>query len=168
MATLPGIAQIAQAWHASPLRRRYETLERRERVLLKAGSVLIGAAVLWLAAIQPTLDYREGGIGRLQREGASLAWMTANRPFAEARRDAGEGAPQAQLSTINRSAGEFDLPLRRIQPDGDGFVVHIESRPFASIIAWMETLETQHGIRIVNLSIDADKPGQVNARLTLR
>ena len=150
------------------MRRRYEALERRERMLLKVGVALIAATVLWLAAIQPTLDYREGAVNRLQREGASLAWMTANRSFAEARRDAGEGAPQAQLSTINRSAGEFDLPLRRIQPDGDGFVVHIESRPFASVIGWMEALETQHGIRVVNVSIDADKPGQVNARLTLR
>lgn len=168
MASLPGIAQVVQAWNASSLRRRYEALDRRERVLLKAGSVLIGAAVLWLAAIQPTLDYRAGAIGRLQREGASLGWMTANRALAEARRDAGDGAPQAQLSTINRSAGEFGLPLRRIQPDGDGFVVHVEARPFASVIAWMEALETQHGIRVVNVSIDADKPGQVNARLTLR
>lgn len=157
-----------QAWRASSLLRRYESLERRERVLLKAGSALIGTVVLWIGAIQPTLDYRESAVSRLQREGASLAWMTANRPFAEARRDAGEGVPQAQLSTINRSAGEFDLPLRRIQPDGDGFVVHIESRPFGSVIAWMETLETQHGIRVVNASIDADKPGYVNARLTLR
>ena len=168
MAPLPGVAQVTQAWHASSMRRRYEALERRERVLLKAGAALIGATVLWLAAIQPILDYREGAVSRLQREGASLAWMTTNRPFAEARRDAGEGVAQAQLSTINRSAGDYDLPLRRIQPDGDGFVVHIESRPFASVIAWMETLETQHGIRVVNVSIDADKPGQVNARLTLR
>lgn len=168
MASLPGIAQVAAAWQASSIRRRYEALERRERTLLKVGCALVAAVVLWLAVIQPTLDYRAGAISRLQREGASLAWMTANRPFAEARRDAGEGAPQAQLSTINRSAGEFDLPLRRIQPDGDGFVVHIESRPFAAIIAWMETLETKHGIRVVNASIDADKPGQVNARLTLR
>lgn len=168
MASLPGVSDVAQAWAASPMRRRYEALERREKMLLKVGSALIGATVLCLTAIQPTLDYREGAVSRLQREGASLAWMTANRSFAEARRDAGEGAPQAQLSTINRSAGEFDLPLRRIQPDGDGFVVHVESRPFASVIAWMEALETQHGIRVVNVSIDADKPGQVNARLTLR
>ena len=168
MPSLPGRSQIAEAWHASSLGRRYQTLERRERVLLNAGSALIGAVLLWLAAIQPTLDYRTDAMGRLQREGASLTWMTSNRPFAEARRDAGESAPQAQLSTINRSAGEYDLPLRRIQPDGDGFVVHIESRPFASVIAWMETLETQHGIQVVNASIDADKPGQVNARLTLR
>lgn len=168
MASIPGTTQIVQAWRSSSLGRRYESLERRERVLLKAGSALIGAAMLWLATIQPTLDYRTSAVSRLQREGASLAWMTTNRPFAEARRDAGEGAPQAQLSTINRSAGEYDLPLRRIQPDGDGFVVHIESRPFASVIAWMETLETQHGIRVINASIDADTPGQVNARLTLR
>ncbi len=168
MASLPGMTQVAEAWHASSVRRRYEALERRERTLLKVGGALIGATALWLAAIQPTLDYRKAAVSRLQREDASLAWMTANRPFAEARQDAGEGAPQAQLSTINRSAGEFDLPLRRIQPDGDSFVVHIESRPFASVIAWMEALETQHGIRVVNVSIDADKPGQVNARLTLR
>lgn len=168
MASLPGLPQVAEAWRASSLGRRYEALERRERALLNAGSILVAATLLWLAAVQPTLDYRKGALGRLQREGASLAWMTANRSFAEARRDAGEGASQAQLSTINRSAGEYDLPLRRIQPDGDGFVVHIESRPFASVIAWMETLETQHGIQVVNASIDADKPGQVNARLTLR
>ena len=168
MASPPGIPQVALAWRASSLGRRYEALERRERVLLKAGGVLIGAVILWLAAIGPILDYRQGAVSRLQREGASLAWMTANRPFAEARRDAGQGAPQAQLSTINRSAGEFDLPLRRIQPDGDGFVVHIESRPFAAVIGWMEALETDHGIRVVNASIDADKPGRVNARLTLR
>ena len=164
---LPGADHAAELWRSSALRRRYRGLEARERRLLGLGAALVAAALVWTSVLRPALDYRQQALTRLDRETASLAWMQGNRALAVARRDAG-GGQQAQLSTINRSAGQHDIPLRRIQPDGDGFIVHVESRPFEALVRWMEALETRHGVKVVSAAVDPDQQGRVNARLTLR
>lgn len=166
-ARLPGADHAAELWRSSALRRRYRGLEPRERRLLGLGAALVAAALLWTSVVRPALDYRQQAVTRLDRETASLAWMESNRSLAVARRNAG-GGQQAQLSTINRSAGQHGIPLRRIQPDGEGFIVHVESRPFDALVRWMEALETRHGVRVVSVTVDPDGEGQVNARLTLR
>lgn len=164
---LPGTDDAAELWRSSALRRRYRALEPRERQLLGLGAALIAVALIWTAVVKPALDYRQQAVTGLDREIASLAWMESNRSLAVARQNAG-GGQQAQLSTINRSASQHDIPLRRIQPDGDGFIVHVESRPFEALVRWMEALETRHGVKVVSATVDPDEEGRVNARLTLR
>ena len=72
------------------------------------------------------------------------------------------------MSTINAAAKNFALPLRRIQPEADGFSVQIEAQLFEDVIRWSHSLQSQHGIEVVNASIDVQEPGTVNARFSVR
>ena len=72
----------------------------------------------------------------------------ANRARAAApsrHSDRAAGA-QGRLSVINAATKDFDVSLRRLQPDANGFTVQIESVPFATLTS----LEPCAGSGVVN------------------
>ena len=160
---------LSNAWQQSPLRRRYEALATRERRLVMACGAALGLA-LGYAGVSPLLDFRRDAIERHAAEESDLQWMQANRELAAApsrHSDRATGS-QARLSTINAASKEFDLPLRSLQPEADGFSVQIEGQLFDAVIRWSHALESRHGIEVVNASIDVEDPGVVNARFSVR
>ena len=158
---------IAHAWQASPLRRRLDALAPRERLLVAVCLAAVALALLYAAA-SPLIDFRQDAVARYSTEQADLSWMQANRNAAEARLHESSAAPQARLSTINAVAKELNLPLRRMQPEADGFSIQLEAQPFDRVILWTRALETRHGIEIVSASIDVHDLGVVNARFGVR
>ena len=159
---------LANAWAQSPLRRHYEALATREQRLVIACLAALGLALAY-AGVVPLLDFRSDAIERYAKEQDDLRWMKANRSLAEqARGSSGASAPQARMSTINAAAKNFTLPLRRIQPEADGFSVQIETQLFEDVLRWSHALQSQHGIEVVNASIDVQNPGTVNARFSVR
>ena len=160
---------LASAWQQSPLRRRYEALTTRERRLVIGCLAALGLALAY-AVVAPLLDFRHAAIERYATEQGDLQWMKANRALAETPSRFGERATssQARMSTINAAAKELALPLRRIQPEADGFSVQIEAQVFDDVIRWSHALESRHGVEIVNASIDVQEPGTVNARFSVR
>ncbi len=157
---------LADLWNRSPLRRRYDALAPRERLLVVACLAVLGMALLY-AVVSPLIEFRQTTVARYASEHAGLRWMRANRDAATRQRESSAGS-QARLSTINTVAKEFDLPLRRIQPEAGGFSVQIEAQSFNNVILWTHTLETRHGIEIVSASVDSHDPGVVNARFSVR
>ena len=160
---------LANAWAQSPLRRHYEALATREQRLVIACLAALGLALAY-AGVVPLLDFRSDAIERFVKEQDDLQWMKANRSLAElaSSSSGGTSAPQARMSTINAAAKNLALPLRRIQPEADGFSVQIEAQLFEDVIRWSHSLQSQHGIEVVNASIDVQEPGTVNARFSVR
>ena len=160
---------LSNAWQQSPLRRRYEALATRERRLAMACGAALGLALLY-AGVSPLLDYRRAAIERQVAEEGDLQWMQANRELAAtpSRHSDRATGSQARLSTINTAAKEFDLPLRSLQPEADGFSVQIEGQLFDAVIRWSHALESRHGIEVVSASLDVEDPGVVNARFSVR
>ena len=158
------LAALADAWQRSPLRRRFAALAPRERLLVLAGLGLIGG-LLAVRGVTALYDYRDSAVARQIAERADLQWMRANRSAA-ARSDAGAQAPS--MSIVNAAARDVELALRRIDPDGEGFSVQIEAKPFEQVLRWSHALETRHGLRIVSATIDMHEPGLVNARFRVR
>lgn len=158
-------AAIADAWQRSPLRRRYHALAPRERLLV---TVLIAVLAVALAAsvANSLRGFRADAVSRYAREQADLQWMRANRGAAGLRDGPVAGA--ASMSTVNATAKDFDLALLRIDPEGEGFRVQIEAKPFEKVLQWSHALETRHGMTITNATIDAYDPGVVNARFRIR
>lgn len=155
---------FADAWQRSPLRRRYAALAPRERLLVLAVLALLGG-LLTVRAVTALYDYRNGAVARQVAARTDLQWMRANRSVA-ARDDAGPQAPS--MSTVNAAARDVGLALRRIDPDGEGFSVQIEAKPFEQVLRWSHAMETRHGLRIVSATIDMHEPGFVNARFRVR
>ena len=156
---------LEDAWRRSPLRKRYFALAPRERVLVAA--LLALAVVALVGALADSLrDFRTDAVSRYAREHENLRWMQANRNAVALRDGAAGGA--ASMSTINATAKDFDLALLRIDPEGEGFSVQIEAKPFEKVLLWSHALETRHGMTITSATIDAYDPGIVNARFSIR
>lgn len=165
---LPSLA-LADAWQRSPLRKRFDALAPRERLLIGVCLAVLGAALIYSLATS-LVGFRSDSLARYARESSDLEWMQANRGAAAAALRAGSGAaePGTAISTISAAARDIGLPLRRIQPEASGFSVQLEAQPFDKVVSWTNELETKHGVQIVNARIDRYEAGVVNARFTLR
>ena len=150
-----------------PWRARFDALSPRERMLALGCAAAIGIAVLY-GVIAPLVEFRATAIERQAREFQDLMWMQDNRAQAEARAADAAATSQARMSTINAAAKAVDLPLRRIQPEANGFSVQVDRQPFDKVIRWTDALESRHGIEIASATVDLHEPGIVNARFSLR
>ena len=158
-------ASIKEFWR--PLRARYDALSRRERLLAGACVAALAAALLY-ATIDPLLEFRQSAIARQASEFQDLLWMQDNRNLAATRMAENTAGSQARMSTINAAAKEVDLPLRRMQPEANGFSVQVDRQPFNKVLLWTDALERRHGIEISSATVDLHEPGIVNARFSLR
>lgn len=159
------LGAVQDAWQRAPLRRRYMALAPRERLFVAA--LLAVLAIVFSATLANSLhSFQADAIARYAREHADLQWMRANRSAAASRDGPAAGA--ASMSTINTTAKDVNLALLRIDPEGEGFSVQIEAKPFDKVLAWSHALETRHGMTVLNASIDRHAPGVVHARFTVR
>lgn len=157
--------RLGETWRQSPLRRRYLALSTRERLLVWTFGAVV--AVLLVGGLAQSLrEYRVRSVARYFAEQADLRWMRDNRS-APALRD-GRSGETPTMSTIDATAKEFGLELRRIDPKGDGFNVQIDAKPFNRVLRWSHALETRHGFEIVSANIDGFEDGLVNARFNVR
>lgn len=150
-----------------PWRARFDALSPRERTLVLGCAAAVGIALLY-GTVAPLIEFRATAIERQAREFQDLMWMQDNRARAEARAADATATSQARMSTINAAAKEVDLPLRRIQPEANGFSVQVDRQPFDRVIRWTDALESRHAIEIVSAAVDLHEPGIVNARFSLR
>ena len=156
------IADALQPWRA-----RFDALSPRERLLALVCVVGLGVALLY-GTVKPLVEYRQTAISRQAQAFDDLVWMQNNRALAEARVAESAATSQARMSTINAAAKAVALPLRRMQPEANGFSVQVDRQPFDKVIQWTDTLERRHGIVIASASVDLHEPGIVNARFSLR
>ena len=149
----------------------YETLGTRDRLALRGLGAFLGAVLLYMLLIAPTIAYGTRAQHRLQEERALLDWLRVHQVESSA---AGTGAAPAHdqpiATVVNNSAQENKLTIRRYEPSGeDGIKVWIDGAAFNSIVKWMYQLEGSYGIRAAEFSVEREKePGKVSARLTLR
>lgn len=159
------LGPVRDAWQRSPLRRRYLALAPRERLFVAVLFAVL--ALVFLATTANSLhSFQADAVARHAREHADLQWMQANRSAAAV--PDGPAAGAASMSTINTTAKDVDLALLRIDPEGEGFSVQIEAKPFDKVLAWSHALETRHGMTISSATIDLHAPGVVHARFTVR
>lgn len=156
---------VSDTWQM--LRARFDGLSSRERMLAIACAAVLGGTVVY-GAVAPLIEFRQTAVARHAREFQNLVWMQDNQALAETRAAEAGATSQARMSTINAAAKAVGLPLRRIQPESNGFSVQVDRQPFDKVIRWSEALASRHGIEIASASIDLHEPGIVNARFSLR
>lgn len=156
----------------------YDGLEPRERRILIAGVTLLVVALLYLIAWEPLVKKISTLEKTNQENQELLVWMEQSAAEAQqlqaklkASGPSGRSKGQSLLGTIDRTAKTSKLgkSVKRVQPDGQTKArVWLENVSFDSMVNWLEKLQRQQGIRIVNTVIEKqDDPGLVNARLVL-
>ncbi|MCY3841558.1 MAG: type II secretion system protein GspM [Gammaproteobacteria bacterium] len=157
---------IANVWARSGLRRRYESLAARERLLVRLCLGLVAALVLY-AGIDSLLDFRRDAVARYLNEQRDLEWMKRNQNRVA--RSGSDGGTGELLSTVvNSTAAQFGFRPRRTQTETEGVSARIEAEQFDKVLRWAHALETRHGVEITRADIDLNDPGRVDARFSLR
>ena len=157
---------IGNVWVRSGLRRRYESLAARERLLVRLCLGLVVALAIY-AALDTLLDFRRDAVARYLNEQRDLEWMKRNQ-HRVSRSDSGGGSGELLSTVVNSTAAEFGFRPRRTQTETEGVSARIEAEQFDKVLRWAHALETRHGVEITRADIDLSDPGRVDARFSLR
>jgi general secretion pathway protein M len=158
----------------------WDRLNTRERWMVSGGAALILAMILYALIWQPF----QTGLERLRQTVAEqrkdLAWMRQaalevkrlNNASAGPARQLPQAGQRSLLTLVDQTAKTAGLgnAVKRVEPQGnDRLTVQLEQVSFDELIRWLGTLERDHGIEIVNATVDRQaESGRVNARLILQ
>ncbi len=172
------IAKLKEQPAVEKLIAQYDQLPRRDQQALTVLAIAVFLGVLYFAIWRPVAGFHDQAVSARANAEELLAWMQANEPALD-RLAASDGsssssanAPEdgrALMALVTRSAGESGLSLQRFEPSGsDAIRVWLEDVPFAEVAAWLEGLNSDHGVVIDQAAMDKqDEPGIVSVRLTL-
>ena len=142
--------------------------EQLALMILTAALVLYGLVAFVLLPVNDArnqmLANNEAAIAQLARVEAKVSQLLELRANSEA------GQNQNLSSTLSAAAQNAGLVVKRLQPNSRGEVqVRFESVEFDALLQWLQTIEGNEGLRIVDASLsDAGRSGGVNATLRVR
>ena len=152
----------------------YNKLEPRERKFLIAGGTALIIAFLYFIMWQPFVKKLERLEKSTQEQQKLVTWMKARAVEVKQLRQASgpvANIPKGRslLGVIDKTtkARRLDTAVKRVKPEGDSKArVWLESADFNAIIRWIEELQRQQGVKVVNAVVDRTKePGKVDARI---
>jgi general secretion pathway protein M len=154
------------------IRQRFDELAPRERRLVYLAGGFVAAAAIYFIVVMPLQAYSSRAANRVAQKTADLAWMQQVAPqVMAAGATSGSGSGESLVVLVDRTAREAGLgaAVRDQSPNGDnGLRLRLEGAQFDVMIAWLASLQQQHGVTVDSANIDAaTAPGLVNASLTL-
>lgn len=158
------------------LRRAFDRLSARDRLLAIIGSALLVLLVLVFAVWMP-LDQRVDRLrDTVDRQLVLRAWMSDAAQEAQQLRASSGSAQrvedQSLLAFTDRTAREAGLAgaLRRVEPEGNDRVrIVLEQANFDTVATWLERLVGRFHVRIANVTVERrEEAGLVNVRLVLQ
>lgn len=155
---MKGVAALLAVWHAASAR-------ERAAVVTAGGLALVAALYVFLW--EPGLAARRSLAASLPLLRSQLEDMRRQRgEIAALRKELAASPRQTDLATLLRASAAqttFGSALERIDALPDGRVrVQAASVPFGALLAWIESLQRQHGVRVAVLRMNAvEQPGHV-------
>jgi len=154
------------------LRKWFDGLAARERNLVYVAAALIGVAILYLAIVLPVTASATRRAARIEQKAADLQWMRQVAPqLIAAAASGGAASNESLVVLVDRTGREAGLgsAIRDQSPAGEhGLRLRLEAASFDALVAWLASLQQQHGVRVDAATISATgAPGLVNANVTL-
>jgi general secretion pathway protein M len=154
------------------LRQWLDGLAARERNLVYVAAALVGVAIVYLAIVLPVTTSAARRAERIQQKQLDLQWMQQAAPqLMAAAASGGAASGESLVVLVDRTGREAGLggAIRDQSPAGEhGLRLRLEAASFDALVAWLASLQQQHGVRIDAATIGATgAPGLVNANLTL-
>lgn len=155
------------------IRQWLDGLAPRERNLVYVAAAVLAVAILYFAVVLPVTSAARHREARIAQKTSDLAWMRQVAPQVMAAAAAGNGmaGDESLVVLVDRTARESGIgaSIRDQSPAGQtGLQLRLEGAPFDALMAWLASLQQQHGVRVDAAMIGAaSAPGLVNASLTL-
>ena len=138
-------------------------------LMLLSGFLLL--FVLFQFALSPASEARGQMASNNDAASAQLSRVETKVSQLLSLRESGDaGASQNLSSTLSAAAQNAGLVVKRLQPNSRGEVqVRFEGVDFDALHQWLETVEGNEGLRVVDASLsDAGRSGGINATLRVR
>jgi len=146
----------------------------RERYMLLGMTVFLAIVLVYFVLVNPAINAAADAKQMLANKQVLIQWMKSNesKVMQVQKQNRASSKPttrQSFLALVNRSSGQYSVPLKRYEPEGQNKLrVWVEDVPFNSLINWLNELKTKSAINVVNISIDAQKaPGIISAKIIL-
>lgn len=153
---------------------KFEALPPRDRLALKALSVVVGLLILYGALWVPAASYKLEGMQILEGRQDLLALVQENKKTL--RRLSGQGQKrtvqldsQQLVSSVTNMAKRGGLNLKRFEPSGENQVkVWVDNAPFDKLVSWLANMNKSISVYVEQISLEKeDEIGLVSARITL-
>lgn len=163
---------LLNRWHSTAVYRNYAMREPNERVIIAVVVSLILAVLVWTLLWQPIAGWSSAAQKKHQEEQSLNDWLLANEQRMRATADDPKeprSAAEGLLTIVSRTAEQSGLKLTRFQPESNGVSVVLQKQTFNDVLRWLNLLEANEQVLVVQASVDADTlSGRVNARFSLR
>lgn len=146
-----------------------ESMSDKDRKAMLILSAFLGILLIIYGLLLPAFDFKTQAKSHYAQEKALYQWLKAQSSLisAEPNNMVKREQSGSALTMVNASAKEFQLELKRVQPQSNGLLrVWLENANFDNALQWMENLN-QQGQTISDLSIDRVTAGTVNLRATI-
>jgi general secretion pathway protein M len=145
----------------------------REKAVLAALGVVVLAAVLYLALIEPAvtgIKRLERGLPQTRSQAAQLDALLGEVKTLKARPQVATVSPAEARGAIDKSLAAAGLKAARIVPLSDGDLqITMANVPFASWAVWLAGIERELGARAISVNANSTgTPGNVDVELALR
>ncbi len=150
--------QAAQHW--------YQALPSRDRLVVKAIAALLVLALIFVMIYAPLIRGQKAAALSLEKNLATYNLLAENAHRFGGATTSASDAPI--LATVTQQAKKAGIVLSRYEQDGKGLRVWVEKAVFDDAITWLEGMQSRHGIRVSQITIDrTDRSGLVDIRATL-
>ena len=149
-----------------------QTLSPRDRLALGCLA-LFGVGLVFIYGLwMPLQTFHQQARAEFSNQRALYDWLQSQeQAVVQAQATQSRSAPNrvdgSPLNTVNSSAKELSLNIKRVQPEKNGDLrLWLENIPFDTSLRWLYQLEEQ-GLTIKELQADKVQPGVINLQLTL-
>lgn len=153
------------------MRQWYESLSRRDQMLLPPLVLLTVLALMYMLVWKPISTASQRLELSNQKSGEALDWMSeAVSELTNLSGDRASTKGGASISAlVDATLPAYELVMKRYQPTSDqGAQVWLEDAALPQVIAWLAALERERGMRLRTVSIVASATqGYVKTRVRL-
>lgn len=145
----------------------FQGLSESEQKLLKIASVTFLIFVVYLT-VSSVLSGVSESQNKLKQQQQLNDWAKQQIAIIQQSKRSGSTQKSAGSMTqlINSAARKHNISIARLQPQKDDLVkVGLDDIGFNRLVAWLQELNTRHGVRVENIDFaKSDEVGKVTVR----
>jgi len=138
-------------------------LQRREQQLVTMLGLVGGIGLFYALVWAPLHQAREGQQLAANTATEQLVWLQGKLPQLASAPAANSGG--SLNDKVAQTSRQFQINVSRMQPKDDQLDLMLDDVPFAQLLRWLQQLQTEHGVQLVQLEVtDTDVSGVVRVR----